>query len=126
MNNQFEQIYEQSIRINFQQSIWTELSIWREMSTNNLKKLIKNFVKKTIYINHFEEKYQHSTRNKNYQQSNKKNTKHQFQQKYQQSIWKEISTKMFEKKVNNQPEQIYQQLVWMKTKTMNLNRYINF
>ena len=69
MNDQFEQIYEQSIRLIFKQSIWTELSIWREMSTNNLNKFIINFVKKTNYINHFEENYQHSTWNKNYQQS---------------------------------------------------------
>ena len=69
MNNQFEQTYEQSIRINFEQSIWTELSIWWEMSTNNLDKFIKKFVKKTNFINRFEEKYQQSTWNKNYEQS---------------------------------------------------------
>ena len=128
MNNQFEQIYEQSIRLNFEQSIWTELSIWRETATNNLNKFIKNFVKKTIYINHFEEKYQHSTWNKNYQQSIfNRNINIRFEQGYLEFILKkkqiitivlsDSSTLNLHRKINN--------LVWTEKTAKNLNRNIN-
>ena len=112
MNNQFEQTYEQSIRINFEQSIWTELSIWWEMSTNNLDKFIKKFVKKTNFINRFEEKYQQSTWNKNYEQSVfNRNINIRFEKSYLEFILKkkQIITIVLDRVIDTQFKQKNQQ-----------------
>ena len=103
-NDKFEPKYDQSF--------WTELSIWREISTNNLNKFIKNVVKKTIYINHFEEKYQHSTWNKNYQQSiSNRNINIRFEQSYLEFILKrkQIITIVLDRIIDTQFEQKNQQ-----------------
>ena len=63
MNNQFEQIYGKSIQTNF----WTiNLDGIVNLNTDvdkQLEQIYQNFVKKTNFINHFEEKYQHATWN---------------------------------------------------------------
>ena len=104
MNNQFKKTFEQSIG--------TELSIWKEMSTINLNKIIENFVKKTNYMNQFEEKYQHLTWSKNYQRSIlNKNINIHFQQTYLELILKkkQMITIIFDRFTNTQFEQKYQQ-----------------
>ena len=104
MNNQLKKLFEQSVS--------TEVSIWTEMSTNRLNKVIINFVKKTIYINHFEEKYQHSTWNKNYQQSIfNRNINIRFERSYLEFILKkkQIKTIVLDRIIDTQFEQKNQQ-----------------
>ena len=137
VKNQFEQ--------NYEQSIWTEISIWMEKSTITLIKIIKVWSKltkktniKTLTTNvnrnineQFEQKYQQSVWTKIKAITLNKSMNKKFEQKDEQWYWTEIRTIILIKNINTQFEQNYEQTIWTEISiwteksTIKLNEIIN-